>query len=230
MTFQEELKTVELTTYEKSYQEYLKNPKQFLGKMKGKDNMGNPTSFNIVKFEFQTDNEPYEAFREVSFDLNKENRKDYLLVEEQFIGSTIGIGRDKSILREHNRIRIDTPVGHICIAPHNDGLELTRIIVDEQGKGNGTILMELFFYLIVQAGLDLETLPIMLECVGSVGGGSNYTESNVSAQTKFFRKFGFRVNQKVSDYKNNYVQMSFKNEFVSEFKKEEEKKSLVEAE
>ena len=67
----------------------------------------------------------------------------------------------------------------------------------------------------------------MLECVGSVGGGSNYVESNISSQTKFFRKFGFRVNQKVSDYKNNYVQMWFKNEIVNEFKKEEEKKSLA---
>ena len=130
-------------------------------------------------------------------------------------------------MRRHNRIRIETPVGHMCIAPHNNGLELTRIIVDEQGKGNGTTLMKLFFYLIGQSGLDLETLPIMLECVGSVGAGSNYVKSNISVQTKFFRKFGFRVEQKVSDYKNNYVQMYFKNEFITEFKKEEEKKSLA---
>lgn len=227
MTFQEELKTKEIATYEKSYQNYLKNPKSFLGKMKGKDNMNNPTVINIVKYEFQTDNEPYNAFREVSLNLNNETLKDYVIVEEQFICSTVEINHGKSIMRAHNRIRIETPGGHICIAPYNDGLELTRIIVDEQGKGNGTILMNLFFYLIVQAGLDLETLPIMLECVGSVGGGSNYVKSNISAQTKFFRKSGFRVNQKVSDYKNNYVQMWFKNESITEFKKEEEKKSLV---
>ena len=223
MTFQEELKTIEIQSYENAYQSYLKNPKQFLGKLKGKDNMGNPSNINIVKFEFQTDNEPYEAFREVCLNLNNETLENYVSVDEQFIASTIAISRGKSIMRQHNRIRIETPGGHICIAPHNDGLEVTRIIVDEQGKGEGTILMKMFFYLIVEAGLDLETLPIMLECVGCVGGGSNYVESNISAQTKFFRKFGFRVNQKVSDYKNNYVQMYFKNEFVTEFKKEEEK-------
>jgi len=227
MTFQEELKTAQLSTYESAYQDYLKNPKKWIGKMKGKDNMGNPTLMNIVKYEFQTDNEPYNAFREVSLNLNNETLKDYVIVEEQFISSTVEINHGKSIMRDHHRIRIETPVGHMCIAPYNDGLELTRIIVNKQGRGDGTILMKMFFYLIVQAGLDLETLPIMLESVGCVGGGSNYVESNISAQTKFFRKFGFRVDQKVSDYKNNYVQMWFKNELVTEFKKEEEKNSLV---
>jgi hypothetical protein len=227
MTFQEELKTAQIETYESAYQGYLKNPKKWIGKMKGKDNMGNPTSINIVRHEFQTDNESYNAFREVCFDLNNEELENYVSVDEQFIGSTIAISRGKSIMRQHNRIRIETPCGHICVAPHNNGLEITRIIVDEQGKGNGTTLMKMFFGLIGFAGLDLETLPIMLECVGSVGGGSNYVESNISAQTKFFRKFGFRVDSKVSDYKNNYVQMWFKNEIVTEFKKEEEKKSLV---
>jgi ribosomal protein S18 acetylase RimI-like enzyme len=87
-----------------------------------------------------------------------------------------------------------------------DGLEITRVCVAEQyqGKKLGSYMMNtLFLYMIETLGY----LPkIFLECVGSIQvGGCNYSNP-IQQQTKFFRKFGFRVN--VSKYYPQYVKMT----------------------
>ena len=50
---------------------------------------------------------------------------------------------------------------------------------------------------------------IMLECVGSLGSGDDREVSSISQQTKFFRRFGFRV----VESKNNRGRLC-KNEFL----------------
>ena len=52
---------------------------------------------------------------------------------------------------------------------------------------------------------------VMLECVGSIGFGENALQSSISQQTKFFRKFGFRVSKDRKDKYGNltYVQMMY---------------------
>ena len=210
------------STYDQSYQDYLTNPKKSLGKQKGVDDLGMNVVYNIVKAEFHTDNDPYKLFRQACYNFLSEcpDYENYIHIEEQFITSVIEISPNKELMREHNRMRIETSFGHICIAPYKNGLELSRIIVDgQQGSGQGTKLMNLFFSFMIKGGIDLKTTPIMLECVGAVGAGSNRKESTITLQTKFFRKFGFRVDQNVSNYKNKYVQMWFKNELVSQFQK-----------
>jgi hypothetical protein len=209
-----ENKELRVLTYEDALKDYLQNPKALLGKVKGTDNIGNKVVFNIGKHEFHVDNEPYKLFRSSTYDLFEDS--DAIEVSERFINSTVWTGKN-SVRREHNRICIETPIGHFNIAPYKNGLELTRIIVDQEGRGDGTKLMKMFFSLVVSAGLDLTTLHIMLECTGAVGGGSNYRQSTIRSQTKFFRKFGFRVNQEVSNYKNGYVQMKFQNNLYKDF-------------
>jgi hypothetical protein len=224
MNFQEllEKSKKDRPTYEKAYQDYLSNPKKCLGVMKATDNLGNKIVYNVVKFEFHTDNEPYKLFRQGCYNFLSEcpEYKDYIDIQEEFISSVVEISPNKDLMREHNRMRIETSFGHFCVASYKNGLELTRIMVKGQlGKGQGTRLMDLFMALMIKGGIDLETTPIMLECVGAVGGGSNRKESTITLQTKFFRKFGFRVDQNLSNYKNNYVQMWFKNELFSQYKK-----------
>jgi hypothetical protein len=74
-----------------------------------------------------------------------------------------------------------------------DGVELTRIWVKEENhkKGQGSYLMDLFFKFIEDTiGY---TPTIFLECTGEVGLGKNAISMDISEQTRFFRKFGFRV-------------------------------------
>ena len=222
MNFQETLasKETKVQTYEGAYQEYLDNPKSLLRKLVFTDNLNNKITRNIVKSEFHLDNEPYRLYRDYVIDLSK--REEYLGmidVEERFMNSTVALDRNRTLLRQHHSLRVETGVGHFCVSPYKDGLELTRIIIDERGKGWGTKMMQCLFSFINDSGCDLRTLPLMLECTGSVGGGSNYVETPLTLQTKFFRKFGFRVDQSVSNYKFGYVQMKFQNSLIGEFKK-----------
>jgi len=86
-----------------------------------------------------------------------------------------------------------------------DAVELTRIWVKEenQKKGNGTYLMNTFFKFFEET---IGFLPaIFLECTGEVGIGENALSMDISQQTKFFRKFGFRVKDR-HQYPN-YVNM-----------------------
>jgi hypothetical protein len=78
----------------------------------------------------------------------------------------------------------------------NDGIELSRIWVAEQNQrqGKGSFLMNLFFDFLKEV---LGFIPtIFLECTGGVGVGQNALSMDISMQTKFFRKWGFRVNDK----------------------------------
>jgi hypothetical protein len=80
----------------------------------------------------------------------------------------------------------------IRFSPHmEDALEISRIQTPQIGIGHGTMLMEMFFS-IVRGTLDFVPM-IWLECTGAVG--INQTEQNygIANQTRFFRKFGFRV-------------------------------------
>ena len=81
----------------------------------------------------------------------------------------------------------------------DDGLEISRIQSAQMGSGSGSILMELFLGMV---RVILGYVPLIwLECTGSVGIGQTYVNSGISEQTKFFRKFGFRVNDR-SKYPN----------------------------
>jgi hypothetical protein len=86
-----------------------------------------------------------------------------------------------------------------------DGLELTRILVkgENQKKGQGTYLMKVFMKFIKDSIGFIPT--IFLECTGEIGIDKNAQSMDISAQTKFFRKFGFRVKDR-SQYPN-YVNM-----------------------
>lgn len=83
----------------------------------------------------------------------------------------------------------------IRFSPYKDvGLEISRIQVSQPGLGIGTTLMQIFFSIV--RGI-LGYIPLIwLECTGSVGIGQTYVNSGISEQTKFFRKFDFRVNNR----------------------------------
>ena len=118
-----------------------------------------------------------------------------------------------TILRVHPTIRIDFGNSYVTICPFGDtGIEISSIVVNGQrGNGMGSVMMLHMLSLISDPFFNTNCEDIMLECVGSIGFGDNALQSSISQQTKFFRKFGFRVSKDRKDkYGNlNYVQMMY---------------------
>jgi hypothetical protein len=72
-----------------------------------------------------------------------------------------------------------------------NGLEISRIQSSRIGSGMGTQLMNDFLKFV---GALLGHVPLIyLECTGAVGWKETRVNYDISEQTRFFRKFGFRV-------------------------------------
>jgi GNAT superfamily N-acetyltransferase len=119
--------------------------------------------------------------------------------------------------KSHPSIALSLPNhgnSEIKIAPNGtNGIEIYRIIVHEsyQGKNIGSFLMNTLFCFFI------ETLgfipPVFLECTGDISFEDRMVENPIQNQTKFFRKFGFRVT--VSKYYPYYVRMDhFQDKFL----------------
>lgn len=134
--------------------------------------------------------------------------KDFFYIRCQVVRSNV----DK-ILRVHPSIRIDFGNCNLTICPFGDsGIEISSIIVNGQrGNGMGSLMMLHILCLISDPFFNTDCTDVMLECVGSIGFGENAQQSSISQQTKFFRKFGFRVSKDRKDKYGNlsYVQMMY---------------------
>jgi hypothetical protein len=134
--------------------------------------------------------------------------KDFFEINCRVIRSNV----DK-ILRIHPMIKIHMGNSYVTICPFGDtGIEISSIVVNgERGNGMGSVMMLHILSLISDPFFVGGCNDIMLECVGSIGFGENALQSSISQQTKFFRKFGFRVSKDRKDkYGNlNYVQMMY---------------------
>jgi hypothetical protein len=109
--------------------------------------------------------------------------------------SVKSIVEESMIIHPSIRIRLNHE-NYILFSPYgNDGIELGTILVSESGKGIGTYLMRVMFQILLLNNNNKLPSKIKLDCVGSLGSGLNRIESSISEQTRFFRKFGFRVNK-----------------------------------
>jgi hypothetical protein len=95
----------------------------------------------------------------------------------QFISLTL---KDGSILR--------------FVPNGTDGLEISKLVCSKRGQGRGTYLMKLFFEILNEILGFIP--PLYLECTGSVDFQGAMVQSSIQSQTKFFRKFGFRVDNR----------------------------------
>ena len=118
-------------------------------------------------------------------------------VENGVIGNVVAKNGRNKTLTVHPFIRLDINVNHIGIVPHGKGLKISRLYIkpEHQGKGMGTMLMDIFLTMLIEIGSDFN---IVLETTGFVGMGENELHTPISEQTRFFRKFGFRVVQSKS--------------------------------
>jgi hypothetical protein len=145
------------------------------------------------------------VFSQIKRNLNQMKQKYYEICFECDLTSSMVERKKKKIVKVHPFISLTLSDGSIiCFGPNEqDGLEISQLVCSKKGRGQGTYLMNTFFDILN------ETLgfipPLYLECTGSIFFKEFSVLSSIHKQTKFFRKFGFRVaNRKEYPY---YVDM-----------------------
>jgi hypothetical protein len=116
--------------------------------------------------------------------------------------------KNDSVLTVHNTIEIALPSGsYLRISPTKlDSIEISYIYVESknESKGEGTLLMKTIIdFMITTLGYRPR---IVLECNGGINLGDKIIKTGLKKQTAFFRKFGFRVENR--KHYPHYVMMS----------------------
>ena len=169
---------------------YQKNKRQFLKLF------SEGTNFKIHSCEFY---ESEGAFKKLEENIDSYFASDGgnyisgMTIEKEVMRSIVE-NPEKTILKIHDSLTIYLECGsHVRFSPYkNDSIEITRVMVrsNNRHKGIGSKLMSLVLKFIHDT---LGFYPKMfLECTGSVGFHPE-NSSSISSQTAFFRKHGFRV-------------------------------------
>lgn len=124
-------------------------------------------------------------------------------VSTEDITTLVDCGGKMSAYRSE-KCSITLPNGsHIHFSSYNNNIDISRVISNK--KGNGKILLALvvayFSIAVTETG---EKSELILECVGSVGMGSNLRKMDIKDQASFFRSFGFR---KYGKYNPKHIHM-----------------------
>ena len=209
-----------LTSFEELKEDYLKDPKVFRDEI---DDCYKKTGSKLGKINFINDNMTFNIIKE-----NCSNERFYSEIEIENYPIVSGVeGNDgKMNVNIANSVTMFLKDGsHLRFLPSkNKGIVISRIYVrpENQSKGNGSKLMNNLFSIIFES---LKEFPeIELECTGTVGSGSNRIYSTISSQTRFFRKFGFRVVREESEYPE-HVKMKF--DFAKFVENEENLKKII---
>lgn len=193
-------------------QQYLKNKFSFLSDLKKKyKDAGISVLPKNVYFEVSYIND---TFNNICENIDKiRNNFGYLGFPDDYIDIDCRVVNSQvnEDVRIHPQIVFDfggNGIVSLCPLGDND-IEISAVRVDsEQGNGFGTLMMLMVMITLSEYQSNLNN--IILECVGAIGYGSNRKVSTISQQTKFFRKFGFRV---IKDKKVNgelsYVKMGY---------------------
>jgi hypothetical protein len=154
---------------------------------------------NITKFE---NNNTYNSM--VSFIKESFNDNTIVTIDTYDMITMVSSGKGTKCYSSEV-CSISLPDGsHINFKSFENKVDISRIISNT--KGNGTSLMRIVFAAYISSFQELgEAGTLILECIGSVGTGSNRREMPVAQQAAFFRKFGFR---KYGKYNANHIHMA----------------------
>jgi predicted GNAT family N-acyltransferase len=167
------------------------------------------TGLKALRAEFHDDNNPFKILvsnYQTYFSGKSNNLSQDVLVEESSIQSYVEHPKDPYV-KSRNSLVFSLPCGsHLRLCTYKEkSLEISRVIVNgkQRRSGVGSLLMKITLDFIKDS---LGYIPtIFIECLGAVGAGENYQHSNISIQTAFFRKFGFKANDR--KYYPNYISM-----------------------
>lgn len=150
------------------------------------------TGMKIIEGELIPKNEVFSAIENfIKAIPQEEGVKRYEIEIDQI--NTLVESKKGFRLKVQPHITFSAPDGSLIrFSPYKkDGLEISRIQSSKIGSGMGTRLMEDF--LLFSRAFNGYTPLIYLECTGAVGWKDTRVEYGISEQTRFFRKFGFRV-------------------------------------
>ena len=155
---------------------------------------------NITKFENNNTYNSMVSFIKQNFDNNPA-----LTIDTYDLVTMVNFGKGTKCYSSEV-CSISLPDGsHINFKSYEGKVDISRIISNT--KGNGSFLMKIVFGAYITAFQELggSVGTLILECIGSVGSGSNRREMPVAQQASFFRKFGFR---KYGKYNTNHIHMA----------------------
>ena len=195
-----------MTQLEELKQEYLKDPVAHI-----KQHNEDAKEFNcgcaIKKVVFVEDNK---IFTTLSNNLEWWSQFDMDECEVDVINSQV---EDEVYISNRIKLGFKNNIGVITLTPEKDGICISKVILNPYmgvKRGTGSVFMGQLYRWILDTLNDFP--PMYLECMGRINWGNQMFEYPYSLQTKFFRKFGFRV----VDFKkgngknvNNYCQMKF---------------------
>ena len=210
----------EILSYEELKGNYLKNPKKF------KELLNNKPDFGFKKIgdiNFVNSNENFDKLKNFCFN---NGFSDNIAFYENPIHSGVEGSDGKILITIANSVTIFHEDGSLLrfLPSNGGGLTISRLFVipKNQSKGYGTMLMNLFLTLTL---VSIERFPeIELECTGLLNVGNKVIINPIASQTKFFRKFGFRVVKEESEYPE-YVKMKF--DFSKFVENEENMKKIL---
>ncbi len=177
-----------------------------------KENISSP------KYTFQTGSlqtiviDENNVFSEIKRNLNQLMQKYHEISFRCDRINSVVVRKNKTIKKNRPFISLTLNDGSILrFCPNeNDGLEISKLVAANRGNGQGTFLMNIFFEILHEI-LGFVP-PLYLECTGNVDFQGDIVQSSIQSQTKFFRKFGFRVaNRKEYPYyvdMKRYVELS----------------------
>jgi hypothetical protein len=118
----------------------------------------------------------------------------------------------------HPSIQIKINNGLIRYSPTLDGgIEISSIYTSNPNVGEGSLLMRIFFWMLLSSNSWKFPNSIKLVCVGMIETDYGGVFSSISIQTRFFRKFGFRVFNEIKEKgKLKGVEMKFHSDKVSD--------------
>lgn len=124
-------------------------------------------------------------------------------VSTEDITTLVDCGGKMSAYRSE-KCSITLPNGsHIHFSSYNNNIDISRVISNQ--KGNGKLLLDLVVaYFSISVTETGDKSELILECVGSVGMGSNLRKMDIKDQASFFRSFGFR---KYGKYNPKHIHM-----------------------
>lgn len=191
-------------SYDELHDLYKSNPTAFLQK---ENNNAEEKGFGIDEIDFVPSNLIFKLlcnYMELAF---KDN---VFFTFSQFVArSTVNDG-NIYLMKISDAFRLKLSNGcYIKVCPNNsNGLEISELYIptEFQSQNYGTVFMNIILQSIYDS---FKSMPnIKVECTGGIGFGENFIENSIDNQIKFFQSFGFRIDDKDSNYPD-YVQMSF---------------------
>jgi ribosomal protein S18 acetylase RimI-like enzyme len=149
-----------------------------------------------ILMKSQNSNEAFLSFQKAATELGWS-------FEKQIIHNTVQYTNRLVVTESESLVFNGFGVGYFRIVPNGDGLEMSRIQVDDafRGRGMATLMMsqmmQIFFGVISKLK---KQIPFKI-LTGDIGFKSNnWTQVDMDVKLKLYTNFGFKINKIIEDF------------------------------